>query len=269
MQKLYYYFEGGLGDVIIQYYKSEHLTRLIEHRNATQAYVRVVLNVHNAQAYELFRHHVGIDEIQFVSFQPKLRNDIHADLEKEGFVRANKVVMRSPDAPSVALSAGDEAYLQRMLPSKRLVLLHPGSGKARFSLYGRLEFLPLLDAAAKAGVVVVMVGGPSMRLKQDSDHDSLTEPGFPDHPALVNLVGLANPRLVCEIARRCIGFLGTLSCYVWAATHHRKPGVCFIPAGFHDDYVTKAVNAGISLIELDKIGSDASSFDGLISTCLK
>ena len=100
---------------------------------------------------------------------------------------------------------------------------------------------------------------PDQRIEETSDVR---------HPALLDLLGGANPRVVCEIARRANGFVGTLSRYAWAAAFHARPGFVFIPDGFHDDYVDRATRMGMSVVPFQKISGDPGFYDELVAKSL-
>lgn len=255
MTKEYWYFSGGLGDVLFQYFRRGDIADPAPSTDGP-AYRRVVLNSHNPQAVELFRHHPAVNEIVFVPFAPGFRQDIVAGLLAEGLTPGEpRHVPLGTAAHGFPLSPEDESYLARVLPPGPFVVFHPGAGKPDFALHGVLPFAPLLDAAASRGVSVVMVGGPSFRhLTERGESRWMPErnPVGP-HPALVDLVGAANPRLVCEITRRSVGFVGSLSCYVWAAVHHRKPSVCIVPDGHAADYVQRAVESGVVVRQFSEI----------------
>jgi hypothetical protein len=261
MQRLLYYYEGGLGDVILGQTRRNKLTGLAEYTRKHDCYVKVVLNVHNAQAVELLRYQRGINEIELIPYDSSIRLSLlRRLLDEEGYRFARgRVTHETSRRMSFDLSDEDLRYLDKMLPAKPLLLWHPGAGKENFSLIGRRDYRSFLDMAEGKGIAVVLVGGNSYRINDDR---YMVEKYMIDHPALVYLMGLANPRLVCEIARRSVGFFGSLSCYVWAAALHKKRGLVVVPDKVNNWYTSRVERIGMHLRRMSEI-HDRRLFDVL------
>ena len=260
MRKVYYYFEGGLGDVIIQFFENRHISGLADYKDLHDcAYAKAILNVHNSQTADLFRYNSEFDEIQVIEFDAEMRQTLQRSAERDGYIHWGGV-HPSGAPPRFALSASDQEYLQKVLPSRAMILLHLGSGRPGWRT-GRVNLPMLIDAADRRDATLVMVGGTSMRGRRLLDEPM---PLVSPHAALVNLVGAANPRLVCEIARRASGFIGFLGCYMWAAALQGKPAVALVPDNRFDDYLTRARATGAVLRNFSEIGDNREFYDSLV-----
>jgi hypothetical protein len=254
MRKVFFYFEGGLGDVLLQFFSNKHITGLPAYVAEFDCYTKVVLNVQNASAAELFRFDESFNEIQVFSYNPAARDTLQNACMDDGYWHWGGV---PPGicSPRIRLSHADGVYLGKVLPRQPFILCHTRSGKGFFNWHN-VNLSLLADAAEKIGCSLVLVGGSS-----DVSHEPAHQS---DHPAVVNLVGRANPRLVCEIANRAAGYVGSFSCYMIAAMMQGTSGVALKPAFFHDDYVDLARRHNIRIYNFDAVSDSKEFYDLLV-----
>lgn len=270
MRKVFYYFEGGLGDVLLQYFANKHITGLEEHRKSVDAiYVKAIVNTHNPQSPELLRYNSSFDEIQVVDFNPTLRDELQKAAMDDGFAHWGSVPSIA-ETPKIILGGNDEAYLASVLPKGPYIAIQPGAGKAMMRWK---SFVPRLmgEAAHGAGYSVVLLGGTASRTLWDGNQfrsfgSELQKESLP-HSIYntVNLIGMANPRLACEIVKRSSGFIGTFSCYMIASMLHKCPGIVLKPKAFHDDYVKLITDAGGFISDLESAVPTPSTYHNLIA----
>ena len=222
MKTIQAYREGGLGDVILQHFKDDRIGALEEYKRANfPVYARLTLNCHNPAAAELFRYS-AFDEVELVPYRPNAigRYPIdYADLPHGA-------------APtSIGRTGGEDDRYLNAVPPDDFIVLHPFTDFG-FAL-GRDDARRIADRHR-----TVLVGGC-----RDRSHPACIE-----HPNLTNLVGLANPRLVCAMLRRSIGFVGTMSCYCWAAACQGIPARVFRPIIENDPYLGIAARYGVRVV---------------------
>lgn len=239
MRRVYYYFEGGLGDVIEQYNRCPYLANLSKTQGHYDMYTKVVLNTHNPQAAELFRYDERFNEIQVFGYKPEERELLWLMMAQQDFKPAEDLIEAYPQInyPFV-LSDADLSYVNSLRKDRSFILFQPGSGKDHFTLHSMLDFDRLCDMASYHRLRIIAVGGSHSHTHHVSTwkSDAMLRP----HDNLIDLTHIANPRICCALAARCHRFIGSFSCYLWHAAAHDKRCHTFIPPGHDDGHVAKA-----------------------------
>lgn len=252
LRKIFFYFEGGLGDIIIQYLTNKHVSALKEYRKLHWwTYAKVILNTHNKQAAELFRYHPEFDEIELHDYDATKRDEHQNNAKRDGFISWGGI---DPVEPTQQINLGghDRDYLTHVLPTKPYILYHPGAGRVENKLHLDIR---LLCNCAK-GLKIVLVGGNEPRPHLDGDQ-------------IINLIGIANPRLVCEIAKHAEGFIGSLSAYLWATILQTKVGcVCIKPKALENSYTEQARDLGAHVMNVETIKRNNKTYEDIIDRCL-
>lgn len=242
--KVWFYFEGGLGDVIAQFYKNERISSI------DGQYVKLILNTHNPQSHELFRWDERFSEIHILPYQPNHLIEIARTMASLGFVTPSLALPRSTK-PEIYCSRVDHNYLQQITPNEPYVLCQVGSGKHDDKYHEQCNLTQsILDRVSKfcesKNWKLVLVGGTSAHTEKLIQEPDLTIPRD-----VLDLRDICNPRLVCDLSRWCERFIGTFSCYVWAALAHNKKCTCFIPDDLMDGHCAVARQAGVKLVRMN------------------
>jgi len=249
-KRYYVYFEGGLGDILLQYFKYECLPFLKELKERQpDTYVKAILSTHNSMSGEIFRYHPYIDEVELHTYAPDYISKLLPLLHYQGYTSLRDIVPGSA-APAgshdLYLSDNDMTYVKSVLVDSPYTCVHPFAGKQDFKAERAIDWKTLLAQPEN----IVIIGGDSAREFVGREKIEIREAFTSNQPNVINLVNIANPRIASYIAMHAKYFIGTLSCYVCVAAYQNVPGTCYIPGWLNDDFTELVKQKGYTRVNL-------------------
>lgn len=212
-------FNGGLGDVIWQYYTNPAFRRLVyAKRLFPELHFTAVVTSHTEdQAVDIFALNPLIDAVATYPYgQPcpwGWDKELHCTLD-------NIWNILDEDVP-ICLDE-DEQKILDSLP-RPFVTFHPFAGAQNRRLDMMLNVEKLVeDIVDRYGFNVVVLGGSHVRGNRTMEFD-LQEMWEYDRPGVISLVGKASPRLSTKVAQAGKYFVGSHSCWMMAAWTKKVP----------------------------------------------
>jgi ADP-heptose:LPS heptosyltransferase len=220
----YIHTGGGLGDVMMDYSTGKagwgYLKALKERWPRT--HTKVMLTSTNAQAKEFVRHNPHIDRIEQYNWQNPHKPWLQLEEKAAGYtslaafgesLKGTQNELKFTTQP-IYTSPQDNQVVGDIVKQGKYILIHPFAGSRERITLTPEDYYTVVDRLVdELSLNVVVVGGT---YRQITPQATLVEETFDyERSGLFNLVNKTNARVIFCLAQKCVGFIGTWSCYLY------------------------------------------------------